>query len=140
MLNKIIAILCCISISSISFAGCQKPVQYIKKDDPAFCEGYLFSIEKEKEIRVKVIENDYLKLEIENKNKLINFYKEQEKILYEISEEERKKSKLWRDMAEESTLKLTKIERRSDLENVLWFVGGIFATVASGYAIGQASK
>lgn len=50
-------ILSLILASSISFAEC-KPVTYLTEGKPAPCNGYLFTPEKEKEVRDKVQDLD----------------------------------------------------------------------------------
>lgn len=37
--------------NQISYAACAKPVSYLREGQPAECNGYLFTPEKEKEVR-----------------------------------------------------------------------------------------
>jgi len=57
---KFISILLC-TLLSFPIIACDKPVTAIKQGEIATCSGYLFSPEKEKEVRIKIAEYDLLK-------------------------------------------------------------------------------
>lgn len=135
MLSKIIALLCCLSISNLGLA-CSKPVTYMSIGDTAQCNGYLFSEEKEKEVRTLKIDHYYLQKEVEKKDQMLQLYKEQNKLLEEVAEKERQRTELWKTTSKD----LAEVKPMTDTQKVLYFVGGILTTVAAGYAIGQASK
>lgn len=60
-------------ISQTGFAkDCESDVQYITKGDPAYCTGYLFSPEKEYEVRINNETAKHLKKYTEKQNELID--------------------------------------------------------------------
>jgi hypothetical protein len=58
--------------SSLSFAECSKAVTYLKENDIAKCSGYLFSPEKEQEVRIKIDQFEPMEKLIKNQDELIN--------------------------------------------------------------------
>lgn len=89
-------------IASTSFA-CNKPVTYLTQDTPAPCTGYLFSVEKELEVRIAVEENKQLYKITDTQKTLINNLEKQNSILE------------------------TK-DRLNDLEKFAYFIGGALIT------------
>ena len=120
--------------------ACEKNVYRLLKDEAAPCEGFLFSPEKELELRLLDTEHDFLLKELEVKDRLINLYKDEGLASSEIISIERHKTELWRSVAEENTLALIKVQENKGYRDWLFFVGGILCTVAAGYSLGQASK
>jgi len=107
-------------------ASCQQPVKYLEQGSQAPCSGYLFSPEKEAELRL-MSENEVLK---DKKMKLL----EDQIILSEsIIVKERERSELWRNAAEESTKKLVNT-------NYYMVLLGVGLTVLAGWSIGQAGR
>lgn len=124
----------------LAYAACDKPVTYLLNGTPAPCDGYLFTPDKERELRLLDQENKYLKQESEIKDKMILNYKTQTETLEEIAEKERKKSELWQDRAEKITEKYVAEENNRGFRDWLFLIGGVVLTVGAGYAVGQASK
>lgn len=120
--------------------GCEKPVQALKEGQKSPCTGYLFSPEKEKEVRITVQETELKEAEIELQKQKIKLLKENEQYFKDIASKEAEKAELWRNRAEESTKKL--VEKQEDNETRDWFLiaTGILVTVAAGFAVGQASN
>lgn len=86
-----------------SVSACDQDVTYLNSGDSAPCNGYLFSPEKEFEVRVKVEENKYLTKIVDNQKILIDNLKEQNDI-YETR------------------------KNLNDLEKFAYFIGGALIT------------
>ena len=141
MFRKIIAsILCSLLIHAQVSLGCDKPVTYVEEGKPAPCTGYIFSPEKEQEVRVMVQENKLQKEEIILKTKKIDLLLDSNKYLEEIAIKEQQKAELWRNRAEDSTEKLVSAKSNRGTRDWLFLVGGVLLTVGAGIAIGQASN
>ena len=121
-------------------ADCSKPVTYLPNGTPAPCDGYLFSPDKERELRLINEDNKYLKQESELKDKMLGNYKLQVETLESIAEKERKKSELWQNRAETITEKYVAQEEGRGFRDWLFLIGGVVLTIGAGYAVGQASK
>lgn len=127
-------------ISNFSFAKCTKPVQLIEKDSSATCTGFLFSPDKELEVREKVTDYELLL----QRQDLIIQQKELYKDLYEKTETqitlEREKTKTWKQAATKATEELMSTQNSRMQRDYLFFGAGILTTLLAGYALGAASK
>lgn len=99
---KIIGIIINLIVTSTSIA-CEQPVQYLTKGEVTPCTGYLFSQEKELEVRVAVEENKQLYMITETQDQLIQNLEKQNNLLE------------------------TK-DRLNDLEKFAYFIGGALIT------------
>lgn len=61
-----------IFITNISYAGCNNPVTYLKENEPAKCDGYLFTPEKELDVRTKISNYERLETVIQKQDALID--------------------------------------------------------------------
>ena len=140
MLNFFKLTLISLLISTEVFAGCPKPVTPLQQGEAAPCEGFLFSPEKEREIRGVNEEYKLLleqtKLYLEQKELYKKELDESEKII----EKEQEKSEKWRDAAEKATEKYTAQEESRGTRDLLFLIGGVLLTVGAGWAVGQASR
>ncbi|PCI45898.1 MAG: hypothetical protein COB41_00480 [Proteobacteria bacterium] len=59
-MTKILSFILCIFLSVPAFGKCDKPVSYLSKGSTVSCTGYLFSPEKELEVRLKVEKYNFL--------------------------------------------------------------------------------
>lgn len=57
-------------IPNFVFGNCNKDVTYLKQNDTAPCEGYLFTPKKEQEIRLKITNYDNLMQIVEKQDEL----------------------------------------------------------------------
>jgi hypothetical protein len=57
--------------SGYSFAACPKPVTYLTEGQTTQCSGYLFTPDKELEVRTKLVEYDYISQINKKQNELI---------------------------------------------------------------------
>lgn len=103
-------------IPAVSFGQ----VKYIEKDTPAPYTGFLFTPEKEQQIRLTLIEHDFLKLELE-------VYKDTNKLLQE-------RANLWQKQSTELANELVKKERLTFWQNTLYF--GLGAILTGVLAVG----
>lgn len=139
MRKQIISIVLGVSLSTSAFGDC-KPVTPLEKGEPAPCMGYLFTPEKELELRIK---NEEYKLLMEQTKLYIQqneLYKKELETTEVIVNKERQKAELWRTTAESATEKYVKLEEGRTTRDWVFLVSGVVLTVASGWAIGQASK
>lgn len=116
------------------------PVMYVKKNTPAPCTGYLFSPEKELELRIFRSDYEFLQKELEINRSLVELHKANVVTMSEMLNKSREIEELWRKAAIENTKQLVRMQDARDTRDWLYFAGGILATVAAGYAIGQAAK
>jgi hypothetical protein len=140
MLKKLLIFNLVLFLSAQSYANCLKPVTYLDKGTSAPCEGFLFSREKEREVRLLTQDYDFLKEEVEAKDKKIQLILKDLALTESIITQERNKAELWRTRAEQSTLALVK-ETDSRASRDWWMILlGVGLTVGAGWAIGQAAK
>ena len=123
-----------------AFAGCPKPVYHLLKGQKAECEGYLFSLDKELELRIMNEDYKFLKQELELKNKQIDNLNKEVILSEEVINKEQQKAELWRNAAETSTKKYIESVDSNSKKEWLYLIGGVLITVAAGYAVGQVSK
>jgi len=117
--------------------GCQKSVSYLKTNDPSPCTGYLFSPEKELEVRIKIQDYDFLLQEIALKDKQIDSLNKYNLNLESINASKDKQITLWQDKAVDSTEKLIASESSRGWRDAGFFALGILAVVLGAYAIKQ---
>lgn len=129
-----------LGLSTQSFAECVKPVTALEQGASAPCRGYLFTPEKEKEIRLLNEDSKLLKEEITYKDSKIKLLSSNLFLADEILQKEREKTELWRITAEKSTLELVKVNEGQGRRDLYMILLGVVVTVGAGYAVGQASK
>lgn len=138
-MRKIISIILGASLTASAFAQCP-PVTPLEKGDKAPCSGYLFTPEKELELRIK---NEEYKILIEQVKLYLQqneVYKKELQTSEAIIAKEREKAELWRAAAEKSTEKYLKVEEGRTVRDWTFLVSGIVLTVAAGYAVGAANN
>ena len=128
----LLTIILSFSLISSSIA-CSKSVTMLNKDQKAPCEGFLFSIKKEQEVRIKL-------QELGIKDKMITIYKKDSIALEEIADKQHKKSELWRKAAEDSTERMMRMERHQGKRDIMFLLLGIGLTIGAAYGLRQASK
>lgn len=139
-MKKLLCLVLAIMIPFQTFAECPKPVTLLEQGASAPCSGFLFSKEKEKEVRLMNEDYSLVKQELEIKNKKIDILMYDRTLSDNIIEKERSKSELWRITAEKSTLELVKVNEDQGNRDLLMILLGVVVTVGAGYAVGQASK
>lgn len=127
-------------ILSNSCFACPKPVITLQLGQQAPCKGFLFSPEKEQELRLLKEDHKILELKEETYLDLLTTHKENEKYLTTINDKERKKAKLWRTTAEEVTLKYVNIEDGRGTRDIVFLGSGVLLTVLAAWSMGQISK
>lgn len=121
-------------------AECLKPVTFLEQGATVPCSGFLFSKEKEKEVRLMSEDYKLLQEELEIKNKKLELTLKDLKLSDDIVAKEREKTELWRLTAEKSTLELVKATENRTNRDLLMLLLGVVVTVGAGYAVGQVSK
>lgn len=139
-MKKLLSLILSLNLSNVAFALCPKPVITLEQGVQAPCSGFLFSREKEQEVRLQLEDYNLIKEELELKNKKINLLLEDLKISDSILEKERSKTELWRSTAEKSVITLSKLEENSHNRDFMMLFLGVVLTVGAGYAVGQAGK
>ncbi len=140
MFNKAVTLLVLSLYSTSVFGNCSKPVTPLNKGEPAPCQGFLFSPEKEKEIRL--INEDYKVLTEQAKlfATKAELQAQQLKYMEEAFQKETERAEIWKKTAVEATDKNTKLEQSRSQRDWLFLSGGILLTVVAGFAVGQAAK
>lgn len=126
--------------SQVAWADCSSPVTLLEKDQSAPCRGYLFTPEKEKQVRGLNEDYKLLQEELTIKDKQLELYKLQVQSLYQAAELSEKKSSLWQTKAQEAVERTVSIEQSRQTRDLLFVLGGVALTVLAGWAIGQVSK
>lgn len=127
-------------LSTRAMAGeCPKPVTLLNQGEVAPCTGFLFSREKEKELRL--LDEDYKLLQERSSitDKQIQLYKQNEDVLNSVIDKERQKSKLWEDQAEKYTQKYIEEQNNRSNRDWLFFAGGVLLTLGAAWAVGAAA-
>jgi hypothetical protein len=122
--NLLISLLVNAIICESVFAGCSQPVFHLQPNQPAPCEGYLFSVEKEKELRLLSEDYKILKDKFDAQQYLTEIYKTQ--------------TSLWKEISDNQ--KYLDAQERSSNRDLWFLLGGVVLTVAAGFAVGAASK
>lgn len=119
---------------------CKNPVTKIEAGEISPCTGYLFSPEKEQEVREKVSENEILKEEIKLKDLKIDYLKENVKLTENIAEKESEKAEKWRQLAEKSTEALQEVSSSSSTNDLIMIGLGVLITIGAGVALEKVSN
>ncbi len=138
--TKLFATALSASLFTQSAFACDKPVTPLEKGQQAPCTGFLFSPDKEKQLR---LQNQEYKILLEESNLYLqqrDFLKKELEESDKIVTKEREKAELWRKVAEDTTLKYTQVQDNRGTRDWLFLIGGVVLTVGAGYAIGQAAK
>lgn len=139
MLKRLIAYIAIISYSSNALA-CQNPVTPLSKGEQAPCAGFLFSPDKERELRL--LNEDYKFLLEQTKLYL------QQKDLYQkelaatevIVKKEQEKAELWRQTAMKTTEQYVDLKDKQQTRDWIMLLSGVGLTVLAAWSVGQASK
>lgn len=119
---------------------CSVPVKLLEEGSPAPCKGFLFSPDKELEVRLMKKDYELVKLEVETTNAIIDRYKKKEYEFAKVIELETQKADLWKARAEDITSKYVTLEDNRGRRDFMFVLAGIGLTVLAGYAIGQAAQ
>jgi hypothetical protein len=138
-MKKLLAILLSLSMPLSSFADCVKPVTLLEQGAQAPCKGYLFTPEKELEVRLTVKEAELLKAETQALNLIVDRYKKKDAEFNKIIDLQIDKTELWKTKAEDITLKYVAVEENRTKRDFWMVVLGVALTVGAGYAVGQAA-
>lgn len=139
MQSKIISIVIGASLTTSAFADCQ-PVTPVNAGETAPCTGYIFTPEKERELRI--MKEDYKALLEESKIWIQqnDMYKKEIEVTDQIVIKEQQKAELWRAAAETATEKYVKLEESRTTRDWIFLVSGVVLTVAAAWSMGQISK
>lgn len=124
-------------MSTTAFAECTKPVTFLEQGAQAPCSGFLFTKEKEREVRLMAEDYKLLQEELQIKNKKIELTLKDLRLSDDIIQKEREKGELWRLTAEKSTLGLVKASEDQGKRDIWMILLGVGLTIGAGYALGQ---
>lgn len=135
---KVLAVVLSLALTTKAFSC--PPVTPLSKGEETPCDGFLFSQEKELQLR---IQNEDYKLLIEQSKLYL-----QQKELYQkqlldsdkIADKEREKAEKWRLAAETATEKLVASQEKDSVRDWVLILSGVGLTVLAGWSLGQASK
>jgi hypothetical protein len=116
-------------IPSITLA-CDKPVTFLPKGTTTQCDLYGFTPDKEREVRLGVVDLDYYKGLSASQTHQVGLYKEENKLL-------ESQVNLWRDQSTRLSKELTESKSKSTLTLFLWFGLGVLTTTAITYGVNQ---
>lgn len=136
---KILSSILIFLFTSKVLADC-KPVTPIKTGEVAPCPGFIFS--PEKELQLRQMNEDYKLTKQQIKIYLIqkeNYRKELE-VTDTIIRKEEQKTRLWQLKAEDSTAKLVKIQEQQNYRDWIFMSFGVALTLGTGYVINKTSE
>lgn len=139
-MKKIVALLICLSLPLQSFGSeCSVPVKLLEQGSLSPCRGYLFSPEKELEVRIKLQEHSLLQSEIATLTKIVDRLKLKDEESNKILELEIRKTELWKTRAEDITSKYVGLQEGSHKKDMGLVLLGVAITVFAGWSMGQAA-
>src|SRR3989344_4805044 len=122
--------------NNISFGKCDKEITLLQEQTSAPCKGYLFTPEKELEIRLIVEDYKFLEQTSLNKDKQINILQQSAEKAEQVAKKESEKTELWRNKAEDSTKKFIESESGRTSRDFIFLGIGALLTIGAGFAIG----
>lgn len=139
-MKRLLSLLLAINLSSPAYADCSKPVTFLDQNTPAPCRGYLFTPEKELEVRIMSKEFDIQVTELAQDDEIIKKLTKKNSDYDAILEEREKISELWRAKAIDSTSKYIDSESNRQTRDMIFLGSGVLLTVLAGWALGQVHK
>jgi hypothetical protein len=132
-------ILVSLLISNIVLCDCPQPVTYLNAGQSTPCQGYLFTVTKEKDTRLKLMDYDLTNQELTLKNQYINNLTKQINDMNTIQADQSKQLTLWKNSAENDSERLAKLQDgRGTMDFVIFssgILGGILACFFGAKAI-----
>lgn len=138
-MSKLLPILLAVTmLSQGAFAGtCAQPVFHLLPNEAAPCEGYLFSPEKEHELRLMNEDYKFIQQELDLRQKQVDKLQQSVTLLEDVTKKEQDKAELWRAKAEDSTKKYMESEDGRGRRDLIFLIGGVVLTCAAAWAVGQ---
>lgn len=138
--KSLILTLIVLLIAGPGYSQAEQPVKTLKKGETSPWDGFLFSPEKEQEVRLKLEYYKLIQVELELHKEQKELFRQELGLSKQIVEKEQQKAEAWRKLAETSTLELSKMQEARGTRDWLFVVSGVILTVGAGWAIGQAAK
>ena len=139
-MKKLLALIIALTMPINSFAAeCSVPVKFLEEGSPAPCRGYLFSQEKELQVRIMAKDYSLIKDELDSLNKMVEKLQKRDQESEKILNLEMQKTELWKVRAEDVTLKYVSVEENRGKRDLMFILMGVGLTVLAGWAVGQAS-
>jgi hypothetical protein len=138
--KKLLALIIALTMPINSFAAeCSVPVKFLEEGSPAPCRGYLFSQEKELQVRIMAKDYSLIKDELDSLNKMVEKLQKRDQESEKILNLEMQKTELWKVRAEDITVKYVSVEENRGKRDLMFILMGVGLTVLAGWAVGQAS-
>lgn len=139
-MKKLLALIIALTMPINSFAAeCSVPVKFLEEGSPAPCRGYLFSQEKELQVRIMAKDYSLIKDELDSLNKMVEKLQKRDQESEKILNLEMQKTELWKVRAEDITVKYVSVEENRGKRDLMFILMGVGLTVLAGWAVGQAS-
>jgi hypothetical protein len=122
-----------IALSALLSISANAQVEYIEKGKPAPYTGYLFTPEKEADVRKANEDLKLFKLIDDNNSKILKLKEDQLVVVKEQAD-------LWKNQSERLSKQLVDAEDRGFWRNTLYFGLGAIVTTAIVFGVNQASK
>ena len=137
-MRKLVAFILASSLSLNCFATeCTSPVRLLEEGTSAQCRGYLFSPDKELEVRMMKQDYAIVKQEKDTLIQMVDRLNKKEADSEAILNLESQKTELWKTRAEDITLKYVSVEENRGRRDFLFILMGIGLTVLAGWTVGQ---
>lgn len=139
-MKRLISLVVCLLIAFPAFGQeCEFSVTKLETGQESPCEGFLFSRNKELEVRQQVMDYEQLQEQQKLYIQQIDLHKQEAELSQKEADKQEEKVKLWQDRAEEITLKYTEAQDNRGYRDLFFLVGGVLLTVGAGFAVGAAS-
>lgn len=138
---KVISGILTLTMTGQAFAAsCTQPVYALSTGQASPCDGYLFSVAKEAELRL--MDQDYTLLKDEDaiKDKQLTLYKQEVTDLDTAVDKQKQEIQLWQKASEDATQKYVTLEERAAWRDYLMLGLGVGLTIGAAYAVGAASR
>lgn len=140
-MKQLMAVLLIISLPLNSFAAdCVQPVKQLEQGEAANCSGFLFSPQKELELRIMKKQFDVQTSQLSQQDDIISKLTKKNNDYGAILTDEQKVSELWRAKAIDSTTKYIDSESNRQTRDWMFLGSGILLTVLAGWSLGQVHK
>lgn len=137
-MKTLVALLLAVLIPVQSFATeCSNPVSLLQEGAAAPCRGYLFSPDKELQVRTDKQDSLLVKQELDNLNQTVERLNKELSESNKIIDDRTQQAELWRVRAIESTKELTAANDGRQSRDLLFIGLGVVITILSAWAYKQ---
>jgi hypothetical protein len=140
-MKRIVAFILALSMPLNSFATeCSSPVKLLEEGTPTPCRGFLFSPQKELDLRLLSQNYDLQTQELDATKKIVQKYQQKDSEYETIIQKEVEQRELWRVRAEDATKKSVEANEGRTGRDVLCILSGAAAVILGALAVKWAAK